>query len=71
MIVSEMPQLRSPDDRFGAIARLRVTMEDSTQLLVNAVTYIVDRLCECGNRPAEVVIPGFTNIDYPRRQRTS
>src|SRR5882672_9913774 len=71
MIVSGMPQLRSPDDRFGAIARLRVTMEDSTQLLVNAVTYIVDRLCECGNRPAEVVIPGFTNIDYPPRQRTS
>ena len=71
MIVSEMPQLRSPDDRFGAIARLRITMEDSTQLLVNAVTYIVDRLCECGNRPAEVVIPGFTNITYPPRQRTS
>lgn len=68
MIVSEVPQLRSPDDRFGAIARLRVTMEDPTQLLVNAVTYIVDRLCECGNRPAEVFIPGFTGVKYPPRR---
>lgn len=67
MIVNEMPQLRSPGDRFGAIARLRFTMEDPTQLLVNAVTYIVDRLCECGNRPAEVFIPGFTDVTYPAR----
>jgi len=67
MIVNEMPQLRSPGDRFGAIARLRFTMEDPTQLLVNAVTYIVDRLCECDNRPAEVFIPGFTDVTYPAR----
>jgi len=71
MIVKEMPQLRSPDDRFGAIARLRVTMEDPTQLLVNAVTYIVDRLCECDNRPEEVFIPGFTNVQYPPCQGVS
>jgi hypothetical protein len=71
MIVKEMPQLRSPDDRLGAIARLRVTMEDPTQLLVNAVTYIVDRLCDCDNRPAEVFIPGFTSVQYPPRQGTS
>jgi Domain of unknown function (DUF5624) len=71
MIVREMPQLRSPDDRFGAIARLRVTMEDPTQLLVNAVTYIVDRLCECDNDPAKVFIPGFTSVQYPPRQATS
>jgi hypothetical protein len=71
MIVKEMPQLRSPDDRLGAIARLRVTMEDPTQLLVNAVTYIVDRLCDCDNRPAEVFIPGFTSVQYPSRQGTS
>ena len=71
MVVKEMPQLRSSGDRFGAIARLRVTMEDPTQLLVNAVTYIVDRLCACGNRPAEVFIPGFTDVEYPPRPGTA
>jgi hypothetical protein len=71
MLVREMPELRSPDDRLGAIARLRVTMEDPTQLLVNAVTYIVDRLCDCDNRPAEVFIPGFTSVQYPPRHGTS
>jgi hypothetical protein len=27
----------------------------------------VDQLCACGNRPAEVIIPGFSNVDYPKR----
>jgi hypothetical protein len=69
-IVNEMPPLRSPDDRFTAIARLRVVMEDSTQLLSNSVAYIIDQLCTCGNRPSEVFIPGFTNVIYPKRQPT-
>jgi hypothetical protein len=67
MVVSEMPQLRSPDDRFSAIACLRFAMEDSRQLMVSAVMHIVDQLVECGNRPAEVFIPGFTNVTYPPR----
>jgi hypothetical protein len=44
-------------------------MEDPAQLLANSVaSYIIDQLCECGNRPAEVIIPGFTNVSYPKRQ---
>lgn len=67
-VISEMPPLRSPDDRFTAITRLRMVMEDPAQLLANSVaSYIIDQLCECGNRPENVFIPGFTNVDYPAR----
>ena len=67
-VLHEMPSLRSPDDRFTAIARLRVVMEDPGQLLANSVaSYVVDQLCACDNRPGEVVIPGFTNVSYPKR----
>jgi len=70
--ISQLPTLRSPDDRFAAIARLRFVMEDPAQLLANAVaSYIVDRLCACGNQPAEVFIPGFTNVAYPARREAS
>jgi hypothetical protein len=69
MTVHDMPPLRSPDDRFTAITRLRLVMEDPGQLLANSVaSYIIDRLFEHGNRPAEVFIPGFTNVAYPVRQ---
>jgi hypothetical protein len=67
-VISEMPPLRSPDDRFTAITRLRMVMEDPSQLLANSVaSYIIDQLCGCGNRPEKVFIPGFTNVDYPVR----
>jgi hypothetical protein len=43
-------------------------MEDPTQLLANSVApYIIDQLCDSGNRPEEVVIPGFTDVAYPQR----
>jgi hypothetical protein len=29
--------------------------------------YIIDQLCACDNRPQDVIIAGFTNINYPRR----
>jgi hypothetical protein len=68
MIVHEMPPLRSPDDRFTAITRLRLVMEDPGQLLANSVaSFIIDQLFEHANRPAEVFIPGFTNVAYPVR----
>jgi hypothetical protein len=71
MVISEMPRLRSPDDRFTAITRLRLVMEDPQQLLANSVaSYMIDQLSEHGNRPAEVFIPGFTNVTYPVRQPT-
>src|ERR1700694_566992 len=69
MTIHEMPPLRSPDDRFTAITRLRLVMEDPGQLLANSVaSYIIDQLSEHGNRPAEAFIPGFTNVAYPARQ---
>jgi hypothetical protein len=65
-----MPKLRSPDDRQTAITRLRFVMEDPTQQLANSVAhFIIDQLCEHGNRPKAVVIPGFTNMNYPRKRR--
>jgi hypothetical protein len=66
--MSEMPALRSPDDRYTAIARLRLVMEDPRQLLANSVaTYIADQLCASGNDPHRVFIPGFSNVEYPAR----
>jgi hypothetical protein len=69
LTLHEMPPLRSASDRFTAITRLRFVMEDPTQLLANSVApYIIDQLCESGNRPGEVLIPGFANVEYPKRQ---
>ena len=66
--VREMPPLHSADDRFTAITRLRLVMEDPGQLLANCVaSYIIDQLCACGNRPGEVMIPGFSGVTYPTR----
>jgi hypothetical protein len=68
-VLGEMPPLRSPDDRFTAITRLRLVMEDPRQLLANSVaSYVIDQLCESDNRPPDVIIPGFTNVAYPKRQ---
>jgi hypothetical protein len=64
-----MPRLRSPDDRLTAITRLRFVMEDPTQLLSNSVAhFVIDQLSEHGNRPEAVVIPGFSNVTYPKRR---
>jgi hypothetical protein len=67
--VDQMPAARSPDDRRAIITRLRFVMEDPGQLISNAAAqYVIDQLCACGNRPAEVIIPGFTNMTYPSRR---
>jgi hypothetical protein len=66
--LNEMPALRSPDDRFTAITRLRMVMEDPRQLLANSVaSYVVDQLCAAGNVPSKVFVPGFTGVTYPTR----
>ncbi len=63
-----MPRLRTPEDRFTAITRLRFVMEDPTQLLSNSVAhFVIEQLCENSNRPELVVVPGFTNTTYPQR----
>jgi hypothetical protein len=64
-----MPRLRSPDDRFTAITRLRLVMEDPTQLLSNSVAhFVIDQLCGHNNQPELVVIPGFSKMSYPTRE---
>jgi hypothetical protein len=66
--ISEMPAVRSPDDRRAVMTRLRFVMEDPAQQLANSVApYIVDQLCDSDNRPADVIVAGFTNVTYPRR----
>jgi hypothetical protein len=65
-----MPRLRSPDDRFTAITRLRFVMEDPTQLLSNSVAhFVIDQLCEHNNQAELVVIPGFSKVSYPPREQ--
>ena len=65
--VREIPTVRSADDRRAIITRLRFVMEDPAQQLANAgAQFIVDQLCANGNRPADVIVPGFTNTAYPR-----
>jgi hypothetical protein len=57
-----MPRLRTPDDRFTAITRLRFVLEDPRQLLSNSVAhFVIDQLCENGYRPGSVVIPSRTS----------
>jgi len=62
-----MPTIRFANDRVNMIARMRRIMEDPAQLLSNCVAdYIADQLYNNGNCPAQVEIPGFTNIEYPK-----
>ena len=66
--IGELPAMRSPDDRRTIMTRLRFVMEDPAQQLANSVAhYIIDQLCARDNRPQDVIIAGFTNINYPRR----
>ncbi|MDH4560921.1 DUF5624 domain-containing protein [Pseudomonas sp. BN411] len=68
--MSDMPPLKSIDDRAGMAARLRRIMEDPTQLLSNSVADIlIDQLRANGNRPELLEIPGFTHIEYPAIER--
>ncbi|HWJ34436.1 MAG TPA: DUF5624 domain-containing protein [Steroidobacteraceae bacterium] len=65
--IGEMPAVRSPHDRRAIMTRLRFVMEDPAQQLANSVAhYIIDQLCACNNRPADVIVAGFTNMTYPR-----
>jgi hypothetical protein len=65
--LTQLPAIRSPDDRLALMTRLRFVMEDPTQQLINAVAdYIIDQLCANGNRATDVTVGGFTNISYPR-----
>jgi len=65
MEASELPHIRSIDDRRAIVTRLRFVMEDPAQQLANAGSqFIVDQLCATGNDPRAVLVPGLDNIDY-------
>jgi Domain of unknown function (DUF5624)/EPTP domain len=65
--VSAKPALKGPDDWFGLVTRLRVVMEDPTQLLSGAVTdYASAELVAHGNDPSAVIVPGLDGEPYPR-----
>jgi hypothetical protein len=67
--LSEMPAIRSLEDRRAFITRLRFVMEDPGQQLANAVAhYILDQMSEDSIDPGAVFVPGFTDIAYPRRK---
>jgi hypothetical protein len=61
------PTLNGPDDWLALVTRLRVVMEDPTQLLSGAVTdYASSELVANGNDPSAVTVPGLDGEPYPR-----
>jgi hypothetical protein len=67
MSVHEKPAVRDPDDWLALTTRLRVVMEDPTQLLSGAVTdYASRQLIEHDNDPTAVTVPGLDREPYPR-----
>jgi hypothetical protein len=65
--VPAKPALKGPDDWFSLVTRLRVVMEDPTQLLSGAVTdYASSELVAHSNEPSAVTVPGLDGEPYPR-----
>jgi Domain of unknown function (DUF5624) len=68
--VSAKPALKGPGDWFALVTRLRVVMEDPTQLLSGAVTdYASSELVAHANDPSAVTVPGLDGEPYPRVTR--
>lgn len=66
--LADLPMVKGPGDRRAFVTLLRFVMEDPRQQLANAsARYIADQLYEHGNQPDKVFVPGFTDIEYPRR----
>jgi hypothetical protein len=65
--VHAKPALKGPGDWFALVTRLRVVMEDPTQLLSGAVTdYASSELVAHANDPSAVTVPGLDGEPYPR-----
>ena len=65
--VGAKPALSGPGDWLGLVTRLRVVMEDPTQLLSGAVTdYASAELVAHANDPSAVTVPGLDGEPYPR-----
>jgi hypothetical protein len=64
--VSAKPAIQGPGDWLALVTRLRVVMEDPTQLLSGAVTdYASSELVAHGNDPSAVTVPGLDGEPYP------
>jgi hypothetical protein len=65
--VHAKPALKGPGDWLALVTRLRVVMEDPTQLLSGAVTdYASSELVAHANDPSAVTVPGLDGEPYPR-----
>lgn len=65
--VHAKPALKGPDDWLALVTRLRVVMEDPTQLLSGAVTdYASSEIVAHANDPSAVTVPGLDGEPYPR-----
>jgi hypothetical protein len=65
--VHAKPALAGPGDWFSLVTRLRVVMEDPTQLLSGAVTdYASAELVSHANDPSSVTVPGLDGESYPQ-----
>ncbi|MFJ4686671.1 DUF5624 domain-containing protein [Streptomyces sp. NPDC088789] len=64
--VTEQPGIRSADDWYSLVTRLRLVMEDPRQLLSGAVTdYAAQQLIAHDNDPLAVTVPGLDHEPYP------
>ena len=64
--VHAKPAMKGPGDWLALVTRLRVVMEDPTQLLSGAVTdYASSELVAHGNDPSAVTVPGLDGEPYP------
>lgn len=64
--VTDMPQIRGPQDWFTMVTRLRLVMEDPRQLLSGAVAdYAAAQLAAAGNDPGRITVPGLDAEPYP------
>lgn len=65
-MVTEMPAIRSADDWFTLVTRLRLVMEDPRQLLSGAVSdYAAQQLVAHANDPLAITVPGLDGEPYP------
>jgi hypothetical protein len=65
--VHAKPALTGPSVWLALVTRLRVVMEDPTQLLSGAVTdYASSELVAHANNPSAVTVPGLDGEPYPR-----
>jgi pimeloyl-ACP methyl ester carboxylesterase len=63
--LSEMPQIRGPDDWLSLTTRMRLVLEDARQLLSGCVTdYAAEQIRLANNEPLKVVVPGLDDFDY-------